>query len=439
MDLGGSLKMEGQKVTSRKYYEMELQKLNASLLEMGEMIRMAIGGAVTALLEFDHDKAREIIAYDEQIDRQNREIEQQCYTLLLSQQPVAGDLRMVSAALKMTTDMERIGDHAADISEIELMLENLPTLSCVPIRQMATETSVMLIKSLEAFAQRDEEKANWVIGRDDVVDDLFDTVKSELIEAIRAGTTVSFREKYRKADALLIDDIQFIAGKESTQEEFFHTFNTLYESKKQIVLTSDRPPRDIATLEDRLKTRFEWGLTADVQPPDFETRMAIIKRKAELVGLSVPDNVCEFIAQKLKSNIRQLEGTVKKLNAIHLVEGATPTISTAQRAISDIVNNEQPAPVTVSKIIEEVGRTYGVSPEDIKSSKRNANVSFARQISMYVVREITQMPMVEIGKEFGGRDHSTVVYAIQQIEEKSARDPVTKATVSDIIKNIRDR
>ncbi len=185
MDLGGSPKMEGQKVTSRKYYEMELQKLNASLLEMGEMIRMAIDGAVTALLEFDHDKAREIIAYDEQIDRQNREIEQQCYTLLLSQQPVAGDLRMVSAALKMTTDMERIGDHAADISEIELMLENLPTLSCAPIRQMATETSVMLIKSLEAFAQRDEEKANWVIDRDDVVDDLFDTVKSELIEAIR--------------------------------------------------------------------------------------------------------------------------------------------------------------------------------------------------------------------------------------------------------------
>ena len=185
MDLGGSPKMEGQKVTSRKYYEMELQKLNASLLEMGEMIRMAIGGAVTSLLEFDHDKAREIIAYDEQIDRQNREIEQQCYTLLLSQQPVAGDLRMVSAALKMTTDMEWIGDHAADISEIELMLENLPTLSCAPIRQMATETSVMLIKSLEAFAQRDEEKANWVIDRDDVVDDLFDTVKSELIEAIR--------------------------------------------------------------------------------------------------------------------------------------------------------------------------------------------------------------------------------------------------------------
>ena len=262
---------------------------------------------------------------------------------------------------------------------------------------------------------------------------------NELIRDIRAGKNQEFRAKYRSADVFLMDDVQFIAGRDSTQEEMFHTFNTLYEDKKQIVFTADRPPKEMLRLEDRLKTRFEWGLTADVQPPDFETRMAIIKRKAELVGLSVPDNVCEFIAQKLKSNIRQLEGTVKKLNAIHLVEGATPTISTAQRAISDIVNNEQPAPVTVSKIIEEVGRTYGVSPEDIKSSKRNANVSFARQISMYVVREITQMPMVEIGKEFGGRDHSTVVYAIQQIEEKSARDPVTKATVSDIIKNIRDR
>ena len=172
-------------MTNRKYYEAELEKLNDSLMTMGEMIRMAISGAVTALLEHHHDKAREIIAYDEQIDKQNREIEQQCYQLLLSQQPVASDLRMVSAALKMTTDMERIGDHAADISEIELMLEKLPTLSCAPIRQMATETSVMLIKSLEAFAQRDKEKADWVIDHDDVVDDLFDTVKKELIAAIR--------------------------------------------------------------------------------------------------------------------------------------------------------------------------------------------------------------------------------------------------------------
>ena len=171
-------------MTSRKYYDMELQKLNGALLEMGEMIRMAISGAVAALLEHDHDRARSIIAYDEEIDKQNRQIEQQCYSLLLSQQPVAGDLRMVSAALKMTTDMERIGDHAADISEIELMLEKLTPLYNDHLRQMATETSVMLMKSIESFAEKDKKKAQWVIDRDDVVDDLFDTVKNELIDAI---------------------------------------------------------------------------------------------------------------------------------------------------------------------------------------------------------------------------------------------------------------
>ena len=171
-------------MTSRKYYDMELQKLNGALLEMGEMIRMAISGAVAALMEHDHDRARSIIAYDEEIDKQNRQIEQQCYNLLLSQQPVAGDLRMVSAALKMTTDMERIGDHAADISEIELMLEKLTPLYNDHLRQMATETSVMLMKSIESFAEKDEKKAQWVIDRDDVVDDLFDTVKNELIDAI---------------------------------------------------------------------------------------------------------------------------------------------------------------------------------------------------------------------------------------------------------------
>ena len=171
-------------MTTRKYYNMELQTLNEALLEMGEMIRMAISGAVAALMEHDHDRARSIIAYDEEIDKQNRQIEQQCYSLLLSQQPVEGDLRMVSAALKMTTDMERIGDHAADISEIELMLEKLTPLYNDHLRQMATETSVMLMKSIESFAEKDEKKAQWVIDRDDVVDDLFDTVKNELIDAI---------------------------------------------------------------------------------------------------------------------------------------------------------------------------------------------------------------------------------------------------------------
>lgn len=266
-----------------------------------------------------------------------------------------------------------------------------------------------------------------------------DEFTNELIEAIRRGTTVEFHQRYRKADILLVDDIQFIAGKDSTQEEFFHTFNTLYEAKKQIVLTSDRPPKDIATLEERLLTRFEWGLTADVQPPDFETRIAIIKRKAELLEIDLPDNVSEYIANRLKNNIRQLEGAVKKMKAYYLLAGEPLSISTAQAAISDIINNHQPAPVTIEKIIEEVARTFGTSPEDIRSPKRSANISSARQIAMYVVREITQLPMTAIGEAFGGRDHSTVVYAIQQVEKNIGRDPKTRDTVQDIIKNIRDR
>ncbi len=265
-----------------------------------------------------------------------------------------------------------------------------------------------------------------------------DEFTNELIESIRHGTTLEFHNRYRKADVLLVDDIQFIAGKDSTQEEFFHTFNTLYEAKKQIVLTSDRPPKDIATLEERLLTRFEWGLTADIQPPDFETRIAIIKRKAELLEIELPDNVAEYIANRLKNNIRQLEGAVKKMKAYNLL-GEGLSITTAQAAICDIINNDQPTPYTVEKIIDEVARTFGTSGEDIRSSKRSANISNARQIAMYVVREITQMPLSAIGTEFGRRDHSTVVYAIQQVEKGLVRDPKTKATVEDIIKNIRDR
>ncbi|QAT48284.1 chromosomal replication initiator protein DnaA [Caproiciproducens sp. NJN-50] len=266
-----------------------------------------------------------------------------------------------------------------------------------------------------------------------------DEFTNELIEAIRRGTTGEFHQRYRKADVLLVDDIQFIAGKDSTQEEFFHTFNTLYEAKKQIVLTSDRPPKDIKTLEERLLTRFEWGLTADIQPPDFETRIAIIKRKAELLKITLPDNVVEYIANRLKNNIRQLEGAVKKMKAYSLLNGETMNIQTAQAAISDIINNDQPTPFTVEKIIDEVARTFGTTGDDIRSSKRSANISGARQMAMYVVREITQMPMTSIGKEFGGRDHSTVVYAIQQVEKNISRDAKIKATAEDIIKNIRDR
>ena len=262
---------------------------------------------------------------------------------------------------------------------------------------------------------------------------------NELIMAIGRGTTPAFREKYRKADVLLVDDIQFIGGRESTQEEFFHTFNTLYESRKQIILASDRPPKDIALLDDRLRTRFDSGLTADIQPPDYETRRAIIKRKAENLGLELPNAVSDFIADKVKNNIRQLEGVVKKLQAFHELDGKTPSISTAQRSITDILNDDQPAPVTADRIIDEVARTYGVSSEDIKSSKRNAKISLARQISAYCIREITQMPTTLIGEAFGGRDHSTIVYSIKQVEERLPKDPALKSQIDDIIKNIRDR
>lgn len=263
---------------------------------------------------------------------------------------------------------------------------------------------------------------------------------NEVIEGIARGTMPHVREKYRTVDLLLIDDIQFIAGKVSTQEEFFHTFDALHEAKKQIVLTSDRPPKEIATLEERLKSRFESGLLADIQVPDFETRTAIVNKKAESLGFDIPDSVSEYIATKLKNNIRQLEGAVKKLRAFHLLEDKPINVATAQAAISDIINNSQPAPVTVDKIIEEVARTYGnVTPDDIRSQKRNSNISEARQISMYIVREITDLSMVEIGQTFGGRDHSTVVYATRQVEKKIEKDPHTKAIVNDIIKNIRDR
>ena len=266
-----------------------------------------------------------------------------------------------------------------------------------------------------------------------------DDFTNELIESIRKNTMSEFHQKYRQTDILLVDDIQFIAGKDSTQEEFFHTFNSLYEAKKQIVLTSDRPPKEIQTLEDRLRTRFEWGLIADIQPPDFETRIAIVKRKAELLDIKMPDEVCEFISKKLKTNIRQLEGAVKKMKAHHLLGGEPMGIQTARIAISDILNNDQPPPVTIEKIIEEVARTFNVSAQDIRSSRRSASVSNARQISMYVVREITQLPLVSIGEEFGGRDHSTIIYALQQVEKNLSKDQKTKAMVEDIIKNIRDR
>lgn len=266
-----------------------------------------------------------------------------------------------------------------------------------------------------------------------------DDFTNELIEAIHLNKTPEFRQKYRNIDVLLMDDIQFIGGKESTQEEFFHTFNSLFSEKKQIVLTSDRPPKEIKTLEDRLRSRFESGLLADIQPPDLETRIAIIKRKAELLQLNISDDVCEYIATKIKTNIRQLEGIVKKINARSLID-EKPSISSVKEIIADIVNSEAPPEMTVDKIIEEVARTFNITEDDIRLQKsRRANISKARHIAIYITRELTPLSMVQIGEAFGGRHYSTIVYTIQQVEEQIKTNSATKETVNDIIKNIKNR
>lgn len=267
-----------------------------------------------------------------------------------------------------------------------------------------------------------------------------DDFTNELIESLRLAKMSEFRKKYRQADVLLVDDIQFIGGKESTQEEFFHTFNALHEAHKQIVLTSDRPPKEIRTLDDRLRSRFEQDLIADIQPPDFETRIAIIKRKAELLNIDIPNDICQYIATKLKSNIRQLEGTVKKLKAKSLLNNENPTLNSVQEVIADILNNDVPPEVTVERIIDEVARTYGMSPEDItKQKSKKANVSTARHIAIYITRELTNLTVKEIGILFGGRHYTTVLYSIQKITEMTEKDLKVKELIEDMMKNIKDR
>ncbi len=265
-------------------------------------------------------------------------------------------------------------------------------------------------------------------------------IGNEIIESLRMARMSEFRKKYRQADILLVDDVQFIGGKESTQEEFFHTFNALYDAHKQIVLTSDRPPKEIKTLDDRLRSRFESDLIADVQPPDVETRIAIIKRKAELLDLDLSNEVCEYIASKIKANIRQLEGTVKKLKAKNLVNQEKITVSSVQEVISDILNNDSPPEVTVERIIEEVSRTFGVTPEAIRSeNNRSANISNARHIAIYISRELTTLSMANIGEEFGGRHYSTVIYTVKKVKKMMQNDRKIKEIIDDTIKNIRDR
>lgn len=264
-----------------------------------------------------------------------------------------------------------------------------------------------------------------------------ETFTNEFLHSITANKTELFDEKYRNADALLIDDIQFIAGKEQTEEKFFHIFNELYKLNKAIVLTSDRPAKEIKSISDRLKTRFSSGLAADVRAPEYETRLAIIQRKADLLNFKIPDDVVDFIATKLKSNIRQIEGVVTKMNALYMVSQIKPTIVVAQNVIKDIVSDHQPIPMTVDKIISEAAKIYNVDPDEIRSPKRNSPVSSARKVAIYVIQEITGLPYETIGQEFSGRDHSTVVYAIKNVKEMMAKDSNFRSVIEDLIKNIK--
>ena len=266
-----------------------------------------------------------------------------------------------------------------------------------------------------------------------------DQFTNELITALREGKNNEFRNKYRGADLFLVDDIQFIAGKDSTQEEFFHTFNNLYENHRQIVLTADRPPHEMLRLEDRLKTRFEWGLLADIEPPDYETRMAIIKNKAMSLGLCLPDDVCDYIAENITTNIRQIEGTVKKILAYHELDGMELEVSNVARAIRDMYKEKTENLPTPALIISEVCRFYGIEEQVLRGTQKNKNTAEARQLSMYLIRKMTNLSLPDIGREFG-RDHSTVIHSIRKIELLlQDRTSAIQDNVRDITSNINSR
>lgn len=259
---------------------------------------------------------------------------------------------------------------------------------------------------------------------------------NELINAIGEGLVQEFRDKYRYADLFLVDDIQFVAGKDRTQEEFFHTFNALYEAHKQIVLTSDRPPKEIHTLEERLKTRFEWGLLADIQPPDYETRMAIIHVKAESLGVNLPDKVMDYIAKTITSNVRQLEGTVKKIKALHDLMGRTIDIKLAKEAIADIFKENPGLNPTPELILREVSRYYCIPVEKLQGSGRAKDMVLPRQVAMYLIREMTGYSLPEIGKVFS-RDHTTVLHAINKVENYLAETSEMDNIIRTLKANIR--
>lgn len=265
-----------------------------------------------------------------------------------------------------------------------------------------------------------------------------DQFTNELIDAIAQGKNVEFRSKYRTADLFLMDDLQFIAGKESTQEEFFHTFNTLYEQKKQIVLTSDRPPTVMSKLEDRLKTRFQWGLIADIQPPDYETRVAIIEKKASNIGLQLPSDVISYVAENITSNVRQLEGTVNKIKAYRDITGFEINLTNVSRAIKDMFKGKDKVLPTPQLIISEVGSYYNISESVIRGTARDKLTAEARQISMYLIRKLTTLSLEDTASEFG-KDHTTVMHAMRKMECKIPSSEHLQTVIKEVTANINGK
>nr|MCM0166860.1 chromosomal replication initiator protein DnaA [Paeniclostridium ghonii] len=260
---------------------------------------------------------------------------------------------------------------------------------------------------------------------------------NELINSIKDDRNEEFRNKYRNVDVLLIDDIQFIAGKERTQEEFFHTFNSLHEANKQIIISSDRPPKEIPTLEDRLRSRFEMGLITDIQAPDFETRMAILRKKAQMEDIDVPNEVTVYIAKNIKSNIRELEGALTRVVAYSSLTNRTISFELASEALKDIISTSKHEEITVGRIKEKVSSVFSLKMEDFNSKKRTRSISYPRQVAMYLSRELTDLSLPKIGEEFGGRDHTTVIHAHDKISKDIENNEDFKEKVNKIILDLK--
>ena len=289
-----------------------------------------------------------------------------------------------------------------------------------------------LLNAIANVIRRNDPKAKIVyVKGDDFI--------NEFIELIRAGRGSEFRANYRQADLLLVDDVQFVAGKDQVQNEFFHTFNTLYESGRQIVLTSDRPPSEMTLLDDRLRTRFEWGLLADVKPPDFETRLAIVKNKAALLGMELPDKIAVYVAQNVTANVRQLEGTINKILAYKDLLGNETDEEVVTRAMKDILKDSNEYIPTPESILSYVSRYYNVDESVVRGQQRNRDAVTARQIAMYLIRSMTSLSQENIGRYFDNRDHATVAYSLTQVEKKMKKDSAFAEVVKELKTNINSR